>query len=448
MKIAVIGGGIGGLAAARALLAAGHDAHVLEASERAGGVVGSSRLDGFLREHAASSFLGGPPRGALALCKELGVAVDKASPKARRRWIYLDGKLRALPGNPLELARSDLLTWRGKLDLLREPLRPPVIAGQDESVHAFAARRLGAEAARAIVAPFVTGVFAADSHDISLEAGFPRFAALEAEGGLVRGMVKQMARGLVGKATGAPKVGTPRGLYAPAGGVGRLAEAMAASLGNRVHTGVRVTSIADAPGGVLVDGDPYDGAVLAIPAAQAAGLVDGMAELATRLRAFRRAPTAIVYLGVPETAVPRAGDGFGFLVGAGEDVRVLGCVFETTVWPDRAPAGQTLLRCIFGGSRDPSAASLGEAELVALARHDLERVLGLAPEVQPTHASVVKWPRGIAQYAVGHRDLVRVASAAARTHRLALAGADYRGAGINDLIADGDVVAGEVRTWS
>jgi len=449
MKIAVIGGGIGGLAAARALLAAGHDAHVLEASERAGGVVGSSRLDGFLREHAASSFLGGPPRGALALCKELGVAVDKASPKARRRWIYLDGKLRALPGNPLELARSDLLTWRGKLDLLREPLRAPVIAGEDESVHAFAARRLGAEAARAIVAPFVTGVFAADSHDISLAAGFPRFAALEAEGGLVRGMVKQMARGLVGKATGTPKVGTPRGLYAPAGGVGRLAEAMAASLGNRVHTGMRVKSLAAAAGGVNVDGARYDGAVLAIPAAQAVDLLDGgLAELATRLRAFRRAPTASVYLGVPDSAVPRASDGFGFLVGAGEDVRVLGCVFETTVWPDRAPAGQTLLRCILGGSRDPSAAALGEAELIALARHDLERVLGLSPDIQPTHASVVKWPRGIAQYAVGHRDLVRVASAAARTHRIALAGADYRGAGINDLIADGDVVAGEVRTWT
>src|SRR6185312_2469472 len=102
MKIAVIGGRIGGLAAARALLGAGHDAHVLEASERTGGVVGTSRIGGFVREHAASSFLGGPPRGALALCRELGVAVDKASPKAKRRWIYLDGKLRALPSNPLE----------------------------------------------------------------------------------------------------------------------------------------------------------------------------------------------------------------------------------------------------------------------------------------------------------------------------------------------------------
>jgi oxygen-dependent protoporphyrinogen oxidase len=446
MKIAVIGGGIGGLAAARALVAAGFDAHVLEASERAGGVVGTSRRDGFVREHAASSFLGGPPRGALALCKELGVAVDKASPKARRRWIYLDGKLRALPSNPVELITTDMLTWRGKLDLLREPLRPPGPQGIDESVHAWAARRLGAEAARAFVAPFVTGVFAADSHDISVDAGFPKFAALDAEGGLVRGMAKQIGKTLLGKLTGKPSATTPRGLYAPAGGLGRLAEAMATSLGTRVHTGVRVKALASAGAGVLVDGERYDAAVLALPADEAATVASGMPELAAKLRGFRRAPVAIVYLGMPAAAVPKAADGFGFLVSAGEDVRVLGCVFETTVWPDRAPEGQVLLRCILGGGRDPAAAALSDAELIALARRDLAHVLDAKAE--PTHASVIRWPRGIAQYAVGHRDHVRAAVAAGRTQRIALAGADYRGAGVNDLIADGDVIAAEVRTWS
>jgi oxygen-dependent protoporphyrinogen oxidase len=446
MKIAVIGGGIGGLAAARALVAAGFDAHVLEASERAGGVVGTSTRDGFVREHAASSFLGGPPRGALALCKELGVAVDKSSPQARRRWIYLDGKLRALPSNPVELVTTDMLTWRGKLDLIREPLRPPGPQGIDESMHAFAARRLGAEAARAFVAPFVTGVFAADSHDISVEAGFPKLAALDAEGGLVRGMLKQMGRTVLGKVTGKPATTTPRGLYAPAGGLGRLTDAMAASLGARVHTGVRVKALASAGNGVLVDGERYDGAVLALPADEAAALTSAMPELAARLRVFRRAPVALVYLGMPASAVPKVASGFGFLVGAGEDVRVLGCVFETTVWPDRAPSGQVLLRCIFGGGRDPDAAALSDAELIALARRDLEHVL--EAKAEPTHASVVKWPRGIAQYGVGHRDLVRAAVAAGRTQRIALAGADYRGAGVNDLIADGDVIAAEVRTWS
>jgi oxygen-dependent protoporphyrinogen oxidase len=443
VRIAVIGGGIGGLTAARALVAAGHDAHVLEASPRPGGVVATSTVDGFVREHAASSFLGGPPHGALAVCRELSVAVDKASPRAKRRWIYLDGKLRALPRDPLELVRSDLLTWRGKLALVREPFAERRAAGVDESVHDFAARRFGAEAARAIIAPFVTGVFAADSHAISLDAGFPRFAELDAAGGVVRGLVSQAARGLVARLRGRPDERTPRGLWAPRGGLGVLVDALAGSLGGRVWTGVRVRAVA-ANG--VVDGERWDGVVLAIPASQAAVIVDGgLPELASRLRGFRRAPVAVVYLGFPQDAVPRERDGFGFLVAHGEDLRVLGIVFESIVWPGRAPAGHVLLRCIFGGGRDPAATELADHELIDVARRDARVALGI--DAQASHASVVRANDAIAQYAVGHRDHVVAASAAARMHRIALAGADYRGASLNDLCADAAAVVDEVGSW-
>lgn len=449
MRVAVIGGGLAGLTAARALVGAGVDAQVFEAGARGGGVLGTSRVDGFLREHAASSFLGGPPRGALALCEQLGVPVEKASPRARRRWIFLDGKLRALPMNPIALVRSDLLTWRGKLDLLREPLRPPRAAAVDESMHAFAARRFGAEAARTIVAPFVTGVFAADAHDISLEAGFPRLAALDARGGLVRGTLSQFARGLVGRTFAAiqgkrspPK--PPRGLWAPRGGLQGLVDALVASLGTRVRTGSPIRRVEAAPGGVSVDGQLWDGAVLAISAEDAASVV-AIPELAARLAPFHRAPTAVVYLGYPVAAVERAGDGFGFLVASGEDVRVLGVVFESVVWPDRAPDGHVLFRCIFGGGRDPSVLALDDAALIAQAARDVGHVLGASGA--PVHASVIRWQRGVAQYPVGHRDHIRAAVTAARTHKIVLAGADYRGPGVNDLCADADLIADEVRAW-
>src|SRR6202012_4220694 len=135
------------------------------------------------------------------------------------------GQLRALPGGPLELVRSDLLTWRGKLALLRGPVAPrrADAPDADESVHDFAARRFGVEVARAIVAPFVTGVFAADAHDISLEAGFPRPPALDAAGGVVRGGLKQL---FVRKRGAAAR--TARGMHAPVGGLGALVAALAA----------------------------------------------------------------------------------------------------------------------------------------------------------------------------------------------------------------------------
>ena len=445
MRICVIGGGLGGLTAARALVAAGHDAHVLEAQPRAGGVLGTTASDGYVREHAASSFLGSPSRGARALCERLGVPLDKASPRAKRRWIYLDGKLRALPRSPIDVVRTDLLTWRGKLDLLREPLRPSRGTG-DESVYAFAARRFGPEAARAVVAPFVTGIFAADAHHVSLEAGFPRLAELDAGGGVVRGFAAQTAKALFRRFAGGAAKKVPSGLFAPVGGLGALVDALTRELGARVRTGVRVTSLAPDERGILVDGERWDAAVLAVPAEDAIALVRALPELATRLGAFHRAPTQIVYLGYPEAAVPAAVDGFGFLVAHGEDLRVLGVVFESVVWPGRAPAGHVLLRCIFGGGRDPATAAYDDATLIEHARRDVGLVLGATGT--PAHASVVRWLRGVAQYPVGHRDHVRLAVTAARTHRIALAGADYRGTGVNDLCADADVIVDEVRSWA
>jgi oxygen-dependent protoporphyrinogen oxidase len=437
MRVAVIGGGLAGLASAYALVGAGFDAHVLEA-DHAGGVIGTSHLDGFVRESAASSFLGGPARGALALCNELGVPVDKASPQAKRRWIFIDGKLRALPRGPVELVRSDLLTWRGKLALFREPLAKKR-GTEDESMHAFAARRFGPEAARSIFAPFVTGVFAADSHAISLEAGFPRLAELDAAGGIVRGSLKKLfSRDKSEK--------TPRGMYAPQGGLGKLIDALVVRLGSRIRK-TTVTSITPQSKGVLVDGQRWDAAVLATPAEAGAALVGcAIPELAERLRVFHRAPVALVYLGVPAASVPKAADGFGFLVAQGEELRVLGVVFETTVWAGRAPEGQALLRCIIGGGRDPEAVGLPDAELVALAIRDVGRALDA--KLEPTHTSVIRWDRGIAQYPIGHRDAVRAAVAAARVHRIALTGADYRGAGVNDIIADRDVVVAELQSWT
>jgi oxygen-dependent protoporphyrinogen oxidase len=184
--------------------------------------------------------------------------------------------------------------------------------------------------------------------------------------------------------------------------------------------------------------------VLAIPAEDAAGLV-AAPDFTNRLAAFHRAPAAQVYLGFAADAVPRAADGFGVLIAQGEDVRVLGIVFESTVWPDRAPPGHVLLRAIFGGGRDPSVMALDDAALIAQAVRDVGIVLGAT--AAPTHASVVRWARGVAQYTLGHRDRVRDATAIARGQRIALAGADYRGPALNDLFADGAAIVAEVQAW-
>lgn len=445
MTIAVIGGGIAGLAAARRLIEAGVDVRVFEAGPRPGGVLGTSRDGGFVREHAATAVLASGKDGLVDLAAELGVEMQAASPQAKQRWIWIDGGLKALPRGPVDFVRTDLLTWRGKLALMREPLRPKrdVDAVGDESVYDFAVRRLGPEAARALVAPFVTGIYAADAHDVSLAAGFPMLAELDAHGGMIRGMFARKR--------GAKRPGPRRkGLMAPAGGMQTIVDALAASLGDRVTCGAQVVSIAPRAGGAeVVVGTasiPFDGVVLAVSASSAAKLVSAsIPALAAKLDGFVRAPAAIVYLGVPSSAIPRGRDGFGFLVAQGEALRVLGVVMESVVWPDRAPPGAALLRCIFGGARDPTACALTDAELISQARADVERALGVT--AAPIHASVVRWAEGVAQMPVGHRDRLASASALARGHRIVLAGAGFHGVGVNDLVADARRVVADVQSW-
>jgi oxygen-dependent protoporphyrinogen oxidase len=242
-------------------------------------------------------------------------------------------------------------------------------------------------------------------------------------------------------------------MWAPKGGLEALLAALRHELGGRIHLATRVAKIDTTGGGARLEDTEgkrpldvarWDGAVLAIPAEDAAGLV-AAPDFANRLAAFHRAPAAQVYLGFPAAAVPRAGDGFGCLVAQGEDVRVLGVVFESTVWPDRAPDGHVLLRCIFGGGRDREVVKLDDAALIAQAMRDVGIVLGATGT--PSHTSVVRWQRGVAQYAVGHRERVRDAVAMARSQRIVLAGADYRGPGLNDLCADGAAIVAEVAAW-
>ena len=466
-KIAVIGAGIGGLTSALRLQQANHDVVVFEQQARVGGLITTSNVDGYLREHAASSFLGGPSDGALALCQELGVAVEKASAAAKRRWIFVDGKLQALPRNPLELARSGLLTTRGKYELLRESLVPPrdVERDGDTSVYEFAVRRFGPEAARALIAPFVTGVYAADARDVSLQAGFKKFAEFDKAGGVLRGVLTGAAGGAlqrVGRVLGViaddvdgtthPGAATPGGVWAPLGGLGAMIEGLQRALPGaiRLNTTVRAIKRTETCSQVVLDDgqiEEFDAVVLAVAAAAAATLLtDQASDLHSRLQAFTRTPVALAYLGFPESAVSSSSrDGFGFLVAMGERLRVLGVVFESVVWHGRAPAGQLLFRCIYGGGRDPTAFDFDDATLLAQARSDLAVALQIT--APPTHQSVVRWRQGIPRVTMGHADRAAATLAVARRHRIMLAGADYRGVSVNDLCADAAVVVKEVTQW-
>jgi hypothetical protein len=291
--------------------------------------------------------------------------------------------------------------------------------------------------ASALAAPLVTGVFAGDPAALSMAACFPKFAELEAEGGLLRaGAVRAVRRLIAGEQAGQTR------LLAPGGGMSELTAALARDLGPRLRLGSPAVAIEVEGGGRaaavrLASGelDPCDAVVLAVPAPAAARLVsDASGELAALLDQIRFAGVAVVHLGYRQADVGGAARGFGFLVAPGEELRVLGAVFESAIWPGRAPAGHALIRCMLGGVRDPDAVQLPERELVDIAHRDLRRALGLAGA--PVHQHVVVWPRAIAQYTIGHQTRVARAEELAEPMGIVLAGSSYHGVAVNRCVAD------------
>jgi len=461
-RVAIVGGGIAGLAVAHAVRAQspGADVVVLERSPRVGGNIRSDVVDGYLCEAGPDGFLDNAP-ATLAFVDSLGLTsrLVRSRDEARRRYIFRRGRLHEVPLSPRGFLTTPLLSPFGKLRVLAEPLaaRPP---RHDESILGFAERHIGREAAEVLVGSMVSGVFAGDASQLSLRSAFPKMHEMEAQyGSLFRAMIAK--RRAVRKAG----IGAPAGrLTSFAGGMQDLVCAAAAKLGAGVRTNSRVTELRVRPGFAdvarprLVGARGFslacgmqlveaDAVVLAGPAHQTAELVRGCAPAAADLlAAVHTAPLAVVGLGYDEAplAAERGPlDGFGFLVPRGEDPRILGALWETSIYPHRAPAGKALLRVMIGGATDLGAVDLTDDELVAIVRRDLGVTMGLTIEPEMVH--LIRHWRGIPQYTIGHQArLERIEAALAPHHGLFLAGHSYRGVSVNACIADAPRVAGMV----
>jgi oxygen-dependent protoporphyrinogen oxidase len=460
-NIAVVGAGITGLSFAHRLLArareggaagtgAAMDVRVFEAAPRAGGHAHTTRQDGYLIEAGPNGWLDRyeAPR---AMVRELGLesSLVDASPAAKRRFVVRGGRLRRAPDSPPTLLTSDALSVGGRLRVLAEALVPARRDDAEETVDAFARRRLGAEAAEVLVDPMIAGITAGDSRTLSLDAAFPMMRALEREhGGLIRGFLAKRRNGGGSNPAGAR-------LVAPRDGMSSLVDAMVGAIGReRIALGTPVRAIERvAPGEpgrtgaprwrVVMDAGPFDfdDVVLATPANASARLVETLdPALAAMLSRVRFAGVAVVAFAYRASDVPHPLDGYGYLMTRAEERATLGVVWESSLFPGRAPAGHALLRVILGGERRPDVAAMPDDEIVSLARRELEAVLGV--RATPVLHGTIAWPNAIAQYVVGHRAIVDGAKAIAARHPgLALAGTSYDGNSFASAVASGRALA-------
>jgi len=436
----VIGAGIAGLVAAYRLHRAGRAVLLIESGDRAGGIIRSQDAEGFLLERGPNSFRG--THELLDLIDEVGLAGDlvAADPRAPA-YVYAGGALHAVPMSPPALIKTRLLSTAGKLRLLREPFVRPRREPGEESVASFVRRRLGPEVLERLVAPFVSGIYAGDPGQLSVQASFARLAALEVEGGsLLRGAWRAARRARAAGQTPARSL-RPYRLCSFRGGLEQLPRALAAALGPSLLTGARVTRLS-ADGHfaltILHQGAEHTHSaanlIVATPAAAAAALLRGLApEVADLVAPIPYVGLASVPLAYRVGQVARRLDGFGFLAPRGEGLRALGSVWNSSLFPGRAPDGWALLTSFVGGATDPEAVALGDEELARIVHSDLRRALGV--EGEPRRLPVTRWERAIPQYPLGHAARVaQIEAALGSRSGLHLVGNYLRGVSLGDCV--------------
>ena len=446
-RVVVVGGGVAGLTAAHRLTraAAAPAVTVLEADARVGGKVRSVRVGGLDLEAGADSFVARKP-WAVDLCRELGLGRELIAPGASGAWLWTQAGLVRMPrdaafGIPGDI--GDVLKWpglsgagrrRAARDLLIRRLR----GDGDESLGALLRRRLGDEATERGVAPLLAGLFAGDIDRLSARATFPELQRWESfQGSLIRG--SQAARRSARRSEPGPMFLRLRG------GSATLTHRLAERLGDGVvRTGVRAEAIEPAGQGfeIATAGGERLGAdamIVATSAWAAAGLLEGVAPpAAADLLDIPYASTAVILLVYPEDTQRSLPDGTGFVVPQGA-APMTACTWLSSKWPNEDFGGRAVIRCYVGAAGDDGVVDAPDTDLVRACERHLAALLPLPAQAE--HSAVVRWPRAMPQYDVGHIDRVaRIRSSLPAG--IVVTGSAYDGVGIPDCVrAAGDAAA-------
>ncbi len=442
-----MGAGISGLACAYALKKSGADVLLLEGSSHAGGMIHSVEENGFLFETGPQSF---STTGALnALIQDLDLTDEFCpAPPHAPRYILVNGELRPVPLSPPSFLGSSLLKWSTKFSLLREPFRKSFPPEEDESIADFVRRKFSPELLSLLVAPFVSGIYAGDPEKISLRAAFPTVHEAEkAAGSVIRGMKT------VAKKSSGPRVKMTLANFRH--GNQSLINALTEKLGDSLRTDARVTQMSrGANGGFEMLADTPSGLtqfqtsqlVIATPTYTAASLLKPLASAAAdALSQIEYAPVAVVSLGYRRADIGNSLNGFGFLVPRLAGLKILGTVWSSSLFPNRAPSDYVQLTTFLGGATDPDTASLADSSLVDLAHRELTPVLGL--KARPTVSRVTAYANAIPQYNLGHTARISTIRAdLANVPGLYLVGNYLRGPAIGACIEQAQDVAESIRT--
>jgi len=477
-RIAIVGGGISGLAATFALhkqkkLGAALECVLFECGARFGGVIHTENFDGCLIEAGPDSFLSEKPWAA-DLCRELGLGdqLIGSNDAERKTYILLKGHLVPLPDGlqfmvPTRLSSaffSPLFSWSTKARILREWFYRPSPAAAESTVSEFVERHYGREMVERVADPLLAGVYGGSADDLSVKSVLPRFLEMETKHGSLGRAMAAAQKNRQGPTGSAEELAQPRSAGQPTApspprppslftslkcGMQAMIDALVTQIppeARRLNARVEAVRPESRRWLVVSEGrtEEFDAVILAAPAYAAAKMLAGsIPELAAELNAIQYSSSITVVFSYNKSVRAALPAGFGFLVPRMENRRILAATFAHNKFPGRAPDDRALIRCFLGGTRDEEILRRPDDEIQTLARRELREILGITAE--PVLARVFKWTRTMAQYGIGHPARIeRIRGLVAELPGLALAGNAYGGIGVPDCVREGSEAVSSV----
>lgn len=414
MSVAIIGAGITGLTLAHNLKKRGFDVQVFESSQEVGGVIRTRLHDGWLAEQGPNSIFETSSRvtGLVDDCNLRGQVVyaDKASSK---RYLAQDGKPVPVPSTAMQFLRSNLLSNKSKMLILKEPFIKPLPDEEEESLADFVRRRLGEEVLDNFVYPFVGGIYSGDPETLSVKHAFRRFYTLEKKyGSIILGQFKA-----AGERENHEIPRNKAKTFTFKNGLQSLPRAIHQLLGDDVNVNTRVTAVTNKNGSFKVtserNGKKIHHSYNVVVFCGAAHTLDKMGFSSrgttdiTGLTSIAYPPVNSIALGFRRDQIKHSLDGFGILIPKREKLKILGTQFNSTVFPGRTPdQDHAMLTVFIGGARFPEAAEMEEDELLSITLKDLNSLLGIKGD--PVFVHQARWPKAIPQYNIGYGKFLNI----------------------------------------
>ncbi len=464
MKLTIIGGGIAGLSAAYYATKQAKEQNIpleltlLEADSHWGGKIKTDRVDGFVIEGGPDTFLATKPWG-MALCKELGLGdrLHGTNPDEKNTYVLHkdklvglpDGLAMLIPGKVMPMLTTRLLNPLQKMRIGLDFVLPTRKGDEDESLGNFISRRMGRATYENLIEPLMSGIYAGDGDKLSLQSTFPFLRDFEIKyGSLARGAIKMYAaRQKSQKQTGSRSV-----FRTPTTGLAEITEALVKYLEENnanLHLNTPAKNITQHATRFTIhldDGKTLDADTLILatpPYITADLLASPLPELATVLDSIPYVSTATVSLAFKLDDLPRALDGYGYVIPRREGRKALACTWTSTKFPHRAPEGHALVRVFIGRAGQEDDIPWNEEGLLEIAREELELTLGITAD--PLLSRTYIWEKAMPQYNLGHPEILETINAAlADIPNLAFAGNGYAGIGIPNCINSGDMAAKKI----